>query len=172
MESALTREMVEAVIERRDGKFYWRSRSQGPCSEAFNKNNAGRETGIRTCPGGYVRIRILGHFCLFHRVVWLLETGEWPDGEIDHINGDRADNRMENLRLVDRSINARNMGRRSDNKSGVAGVHWNSRKRKWDAAICVRGRRTNLGSFPTLEAASAARSAASAQHGFTARHGK
>jgi hypothetical protein len=83
-----------------------------------------------------------------HRIAWLLHYGEWPQYDIDHINGNRADNRIGNLRDVPRRINRENMrSAMPGSRSGLLGVRWHARDRLWYAAITVRGRRTILGYF-------------------------
>ena len=98
-----------------------------------------------------------------HRPIYLhaFLAGRAPDGlQNDHISRDRTDNRRSNLRVVSRTVNMRNTGRRSDNTSGVKGVGWAPRRSKWCARIRVAGRAKTLGWFDTLEAATAARIAA------------
>lgn len=108
---------------------------------------------------GYIVVRI--DFVQYgaHRVGWALHFGAWPAADIDHINGNRADNRIENLRDVSRSVNAQNQRRaHRDNKTGYLGV--DLRNGLYNARIKLRGRTTLLGSFPTAEDASAAYQAA------------
>jgi len=96
--------------------------------------------------------------------------GQWPTEDIDHIDGNRANNRVENLRAVSRSVNMRNAYRRKDNKSGFVGVHKN-RVGSWVAQIAVDGRVIHLGFFRAQGDAVAARKAAEIEHGFSVRHG-
>lgn len=83
---------------------------------------------------GYVVLQVDGKKFMLHRIIWLLAYGEWPDGEVDHINGDRSDNRLENLRLASRAENGRNMRPRGGT-AGLKGVYWHKRARKWCAQI-------------------------------------
>ncbi|NVD44366.1 HNH endonuclease [Qipengyuania atrilutea] len=106
-----------------------------------------------------------------HRAAWFLHYGHWPKQQIDHINGDSSDNRIVNLRDVSGSINRMNQRRRSDNTSGVTGVIYHSGHRKWTAQICVRGKRRQIGTFPSKEAAIAARLSEQQRLGFGPNHG-
>src|SRR5262252_6131859 len=73
---------------------------------------------------GYRDVAVNQYHYLAHRVIWALMTGAWPKEEIDHINGDRADNRWCNLRAATRSINGRNAVMKRTNTSGVTGIDW------------------------------------------------
>lgn len=113
---------------------------------------AGRIAG-RKHRDGYWRVNVLGKEYLAHRLAWLLAFGSWPVNQIDHINGIRDDNRLSNLREASAGDNAKNSGLYSSNRSGARGVC--RRKGRWVAQIQVNGQRLHLGSFPTIEAASA-----------------
>lgn len=108
---------------------------------------------------GYVYLKIGGHGFMAHRLAWLYMTGQWPSGDIDHINGERADNRWNNLREATRKQNAANSKKRKNH--GVKGVHLISGK--WVALIHRDGRNERLGSFDTIEEAAAARRVAAEQ---------
>jgi hypothetical protein len=107
---------------------------------------------------------------LAHRIVWAIEFGEWPE-EIDHINGQRSDNRITNLRAVTRKENTVNKQMRRNNTSGVQGVCYLVRQKKWCAQI-GRGRGSNLGLFDRKEDAVAARKAAEIERGYHPNHGR
>lgn len=96
---------------------------------------------------GYLQVKIQGVQYKVHRVAWALHHGAWPERQIDHINGNRADNRITNLRLADQAQNLQNSARRSDNRSGHPGVSWYKKTRSWRADITVNGVTTYLGSF-------------------------
>lgn len=90
-----------------------------------------------------------------HRLAWLYMHGKWPDSEIDHINRDRYDNRIANLREVTRSANMQNTVRKP-NASGFRGVGWHKHQKAWRARISVNGKTKNLGYFSTPEEAAEA----------------
>lgn len=93
-----------------------------------------------------------------HQIVWLLEGNEIKDGEvIDHINRDKTDNRIQNLRQVSRQENNINIAPRRNNKSGYKGVDWYKPYGKWRSRIKIYGKETSLGYFDSLDDAIAAR---------------
>lgn len=98
---------------------------------------------------GYILIGVFGRLWRAHRLAWLFQTGTVPAKgyEIDHINGDRADNRWANLRLVTRTQNNLNRGLSRANRSGFKGVSWASGVGKWDARIKISGVTHWLGTF-------------------------
>ena len=96
---------------------------------------------------GYISIRVDGTPQQAHRLAFLYVTGEWPTGDVDHLNGRRADNRWENLRECSRSENMQNVSLQRNNTSGHTGVTWNKGRRKWVAQICHGRTYKNLGGF-------------------------
>lgn len=104
---------------------------------------------------GYIVIGLEGRPRLAHRLAWLYMTGAWPEDEIDHINGDRSDNRWSNLRAATRRLNSQNQRRaRSDNTTGYLGVtRQGSAKNPFIAKIVGRTGVIYLGRFKTAEAA-------------------
>jgi hypothetical protein len=105
---------------------------------------------------GYVALKIGATKYKAHRLAWFYIYGEWPSGMLDHINLNKADNRIANLRVVTFQQNAANRPAQYDNASGLKGVHWHKQSRKWRAQANIQGRRTHLGLFDTKEAAHAA----------------
>jgi hypothetical protein len=98
-----------------------------------------------------------------HRAAWLYVHGKWPNGQIDHINGDRSDNRISNLRDVSHSVNQQNVHRpRRDNASGFLGV--TRQKNLWTSQVTVSGKTLHLGLFKTPEEAASAYLEAKRKH--------
>jgi hypothetical protein len=119
---------------------------------------------------GYRAVYVLGKQLYAHRVIWRMIHGDVPE-EIDHINGDRADNRLCNLRGVSKAQNALNKRPSRRNSSGATGVHWSGASQKWTAEIQASGVREYLGVFSSKDDAIAARKAAEARLGFHKNHG-
>lgn len=114
---------------------------------------------------GYRSVRINGGTFKVHRVAWAMFYGKWPDGQIDHANRDKLDNRIANLREASGSSNQQNKGIYATNSSGFKGVNWHKRTSRWHARVMHEGTRIYIGSFSTKEdAAEAYRSAAKKLH--------
>jgi hypothetical protein len=139
---------------------------------AWNKRFAGKEALATKDKTGYFYGPILGKWHKAHRVIWAMKHGYWPPQEIDHINGDGTDNRLENLRAVSPRQNRRNQKTPKTNTSGVLGVYWCKPDRKWKAQIKIDGRKIHLGAFSTIEDAAEARAAANVRFGFHENHGR
>jgi hypothetical protein len=142
-----------------------RRQSAEHIASKWNGQFAGKPAFETGCDQGYRRGQLLGRSVYAHRVIWALVTGEWPHGDIDHLNGDRTDNRWSNLRAVDRITNSRNASISRRNSTGAVGVHRHKTAR-WTASIGVNRRSVYLGAFSTFEAALAARQEAERQYGF------
>jgi hypothetical protein len=115
-----------------------------------------RKSTNRPCKGldayGYIQIGYLKKMYKAHRLVWAIVHGEFPKGQIDHINGNRSDNSLNNLRDVTQQQNAQNKTKMNRlNKSGYVGVCWNKRISKWQAAISFNKKITYLGVFSSPE---------------------
>lgn len=116
---------------------------------------------------GYLRIRINSRSYGAHNLAWLITTGSWSNKLIDHRNGLRDDNRVTNLREIDHVGNAQNvsvLARHNNHSSGLLGVSWSERSKKWHAYIRHSGRKHNLGGFASPEEAHAAYLAAKRIH--------
>jgi hypothetical protein len=115
---------------------------------------AGSIAGTLHKRSGRWYIRLNGRYTSRARIIWMLHNGEIKEGkQIDHINRDHSNDRIENLRLSTASENCCNKGKRSDNTSGFKGVSWNRDKNKWTASICVQQKQKYLGAFYTAEEA-------------------
>jgi len=106
---------------------------------------------------GYLIITIDKKRYMAHRLAWFYVHGAWPKGDLDHINGDKLDNRIINLREATRQQNMQNVRRHRHNTSGYKGVAWHSQRNKWRAYIFDSYRQIHLGLFDSREAAALAR---------------
>ena len=168
--------------ESETGKLFWRERdtsffSDGAYSAVracatWNARHAGGWALSGISMYGYKRGNILGREFKAHRVIWAMHYGEWPEGEIDHINHDGIDNRIINLREVTSQENSRNQSMRSANTSGHLGVCWDKAHNKWRAQIVVNRATKYLGLFTDINDAIEARVSANIKYGFHKNHGK
>lgn len=135
---------------------------------------AARVGDIAGCLGnrGYIVIRINGKNYLSHRLAFIYMTGEFPEHHTDHINGNKTDNRWENLRAVTRGENMKNQKKRKSNTSGVMGVYWNKSSGMWQAQIKADGKQMYLGIFADINDAITARKQAEIDCGFHPNHGR
>lgn len=130
---------------------------------------AGQQAGCVNALGYWV-IRWQGKLELAHRLAWLYSHGEWPEAELDHVNGDVADNRLMNLRPASHSENSLNRKVHRDNQSGFKGVAFHGQSRRWRARIMIGGSSKSLGLYDSPELAHQAYCFAAAQlHGDFAR---
>lgn len=122
------------------GRFFW-------LIDRPRRTKAGDEAGHKN-KKGYIEIRYNHKTFNAHRIAWYLQMGEDPkDMEIDHVNGERSDNRFVNLRIANQVENARNRKKLKPKTSRHKGVYWYTRKQKWRAAIGCKGRCIHLGYF-------------------------
>lgn len=129
----------------------------------WKESGAGRRRNLKA--GGFdsdgsIGIMINGVSHKAHKLAWIYHCGAMPEKQIDHINRDRSDNRIDNLRDVSSAENCRNRGIGSDNKSGVNGVYKNKPSNKWHVQIKVKGKRIHLGMFDEIKDAAEARAIA------------
>lgn len=154
------------------GELIWRRRpremfdTKRHCS-VWNARYAGKPA-LACGTGGYRHGAIFDRSYKAHRVAWALHYGAWPEGVLDHINGNGRDNRICNLREVDQAENMRNLPVRRQSASGVPGVSWFARKQKWQ----VRVGTTHIGYFADFDQAVSARHAAAKAHGYHPNHGR
>lgn len=166
-------EMVSQLVDydRETGRLFWKPRDLAlfPLRRvgiAFNSTHAGREAFTATDSRGYKSGRIFDKTYPAHRVAWAAVYGDWPE-VIDHINGDRTDNRLANLRNVTKADNARN--RRSTGKP--LGVSYDAARGLWRARATMNYRDVHIGYYQTEAQAIAARAEAAFALGFHPLHG-
>ena len=121
---------------------------------------------------GYLELRFGDARYKAHRLAWFLYHGEWPNDDIDHINGVRDDNRIVNLRVVSNSENCKNRSKPKHNTSGHVGVTWDKSVEGWRTRISVNKKVIFLGVFEDKEKAIAVRKKAEVEHGFHPNHGR
>lgn len=158
------------------GSMKWLPREENtPQDKRWNSRCANKE-----CGNIYVGYRRIGFKCILdrrvsiaaHRLAWFIIHGKLPEGEIDHINHDRLDNRIANLRDVSSCINMRNRPMPKNNTSGVCGVRWYNSTQKWRAEVSLNGKSNHLGYFDNIEDAERAVKEFRAANGFTEQHGR
>lgn len=133
---------------------------------------AGDEAGYKK-RRGYREVSVDGNRFYSHRAIWLMVYGEDPgELEVDHIDGDTTNNRIENLRVVAGYENRKNMKVSCNNRSGVVGVYWDSERGMWCSQIKVGGKTKFLGRFDNKEDAIHARKQAETRYGFHPNHGR
>lgn len=120
---------------------------------------------------GYIQIKVDKVDYRAHRLAWMYEYGEFPKHEIDHINHNRSDNRIVNLRDLTHSENQRNC---SATKNSILpmGVCFKKAAGKYQARIMANGKRVHLGYFNTISEAKKVRQLANVKHGYHENHGK
>lgn len=166
------------------GKLFWRARP----IEMFSSGGVGAKATHRTWNSkyaekeafpcskpkgarGYIQAQIFKKKYLAHRIIWKMVTGDDPS-LIDHINGDKTDNRFANLRDVSELENGQNLAMHSRNSSGCTGVMWNKQFERWHAFISVMGKRRHLGLYKSKDEAVLARKAGERKYGFHPNHGR
>jgi len=139
------------------GIFRWIGRKHGRASLKTSAGHIGKRDG-------YTLIGIQGRLYPAHRLAWLYVHGVYPEGDTDHINRVRHDNRIANLRDVTHAQNCQNNAVRTNSTSGQLGVTWDRLNERWRAKIMVAGKHYCLGRYADLDAAVAARKAAERLH--------
>ena len=142
----INQKQVTECFEYKDGTLYWRGVTRQ------NKQYLVDKPAGSLHKTGYRHVTWMGKVHKAHRLIFLLHHGYLPK-EIDHINGDRADNRIENLRAVTRSQNQYNKGKCRNNTSGHRGVSWHKPTGKWSVRISLNNRNKSMGYYDDLELA-------------------
>ena len=153
------------------GSFIWRSRQVlRRDDKRWNTRYAGQVAGSPN-RDGYIQIKIDRRLYGAHRLAWLFCHDEWPSLEVDHRNGNRADNRIANLRLATRTQQMANLKRPITNTSGLKGASFNKKLGRWSSYIQDGGKCRHLGYFHSAaDAHKAYCAAADALHGEFARY--
>lgn len=154
-----------SIYEYRQGSLYAKYSLNG-------KYPVGRLVGYLD-KRGYIRTKFNGKMTFAHRVIWEMFNGKIEEGmEIDHINGIKTDNRIENLRCVDRFINCKNASIRKDNTSGATGVSYNVAKGKWMVQVQIDKVRSAVSFANKEDAIDFTNDVYCSEKKFTERHGK
>lgn len=155
------------IFSYKNGLLYWKVRT------SIKSRKMPGDIAGSVKKGRYSTVQFMGDNYLVHRVIWEMHYGEITEGmHIDHINHERSDNRIENLRLVTNNQNRINQRMDKRNSPGKTGVYWHKSQMKWIASIGVNGKNLHLGTFSDFESASKARSDAEIKYGFHENHGK
>lgn len=166
------------------GKLFWLERdvslfnetlsrtAQHACNQ-WNARCAGKEAFTALGGHGAHEGRIFGKAYYAHIVAWALHNGDWPAYDIDHEDGNRANNCIGNLRDVTHQVNMQNKKLYRSNSSGAHGVTFHIQKKRWQALITVNGKRHHLGTFTNKDDAISARITAERERNtFHANHGR
>ena len=138
-----SKSILQALFLYRDGKLFWKKSGNG--------RNVNDEAGMLTNKG-YRRVKIDGLLHMAHRLVWAYHFDSVPE-YIDHIDQNKSNNAIGNLRLASKIENGRNILLRKNNTSGVKGVYWATREQKWAAELSINKRPHRLGYFDDIELA-------------------
>lgn len=158
----LTQKEVNELFElKSSGEIVWKKN--------YYKGKEGMVAGYVNS-SGYMAIKIKGKNYLVHRIIWLMTYGYFPK-EIDHINHNGCDNRLENLREVNNLENSRNKTRNKNNTSSVMGVYWLKPYNLWQARIRVNGKHISLGCYKDFNEAVKARKEGERKYKFHVNHG-
>lgn len=153
-----------------NGAIFWKTRAG--VSKKWTSRFLNKQAGC-VYKNGYIVVSVDDKLHYAHRIIWEMKNGKIENGmQIDHINHDRSDNRIENLRVVDNQVNHTNRPKQSNNSTGVVGVYKKSCGSRFYSQIKVNGSKIYLGTFSTIEEASSARKNAEIFYGFHENHGK
>lgn len=144
----ITQAYLKKIFDYKDGNLIRKVKTS-------NRVNVGDVVGSNN-GNGYLRMAVLGKYFYVHRIIFMWNFGYFPN-EIDHIDGNRTNNKIENLREATHSENGKNLTLRKSNKVGINGVRFDADRNKWYSSICVNKKKKHLGRFVNLEDAISAR---------------
>lgn len=139
----ISQQKLKEIFDYKDGNLYWKKSRQ--------RGNAGTKAGSLNVDG-YIHIKVDKKRYRGHRLIFFYHYGYFPV-EVDHINGIRNDNRIENLREATKSQNAHNKQKQINNKSGVKGVYWRKDANKWAVQIGLNGKKYHFGHYKDFKEA-------------------
>ncbi len=159
------------------GKLFWKPRNEvwfktKESCKRWNTKHAGKECfNTLNKVSGYKYGRVLDNRYYTHRLVWFMVKGYWPQN-IDHIDGNKLNNVLVNLRDVSKQENSKNQKLRVTNTSGTQGVTWHKSTKKWRSYIKAEGKCITLGSFDDFNMAAQSRKLAEIKYDFHSNHGR
>lgn len=160
--NTITIDLLHELFEYRDGHLFWKTK-------VSQRINIGDKAGSID-QKGYCRIMINNKSYKTHRLVFMMHNGYLPE-QIDHIDGNKLNNRIDNLRPATNGQNRHNTSIQKNNSSGVKGINWQKRDNKWQARVMLNKKSYQVGYFDTLEEAKQAIQKVREQlHGDYARH--
>ena len=161
-DNLISQELLHEIFEYRDGHLYWKN------PKAKNIKSDRKAGSIKDT--GYLRVGLFGKHFRVHRLIYLMFHGDVPK-ILDHINGNKLDNRIENLRPATSSQNNSNSVKQKRNTSGIKNVYWNKNIKKWTVIIGVDKKLKYFGSYDSIEeAAEVAKQKRNELHKEFARH--
>lgn len=158
----VTGELTRKLLTDRDDR--WNKR--------FANKPAGTVIKDKNGDGKYIYVYVEGKLYPAHRLAWTIYYGQPPAGYIDHINGNGLDNRIENLRCVDATGNAKNRKKSPYNRCGISGVVWVESQQKWQVTVKDGGKQIIIGRYGDFFEAACARKSAEPLYGYHANHGR
>jgi hypothetical protein len=155
-------QLAQELFEYIEGSLYWKSN--------YRKSRIGKKAGVPHSKG-YVQVGYKSNIYMEHRLIFLLHYGYTPKF-IDHINNNKSDNKICNLREANLSQNGHNMKTPKRNTSGIKGVTWRDSCKNWRVQISINGKNTFIGSYKDIQLAKTAIEQARIKyHGEFANHG-
>jgi hypothetical protein len=164
-------------VDYETGTLYWKVRPESHFSsergmKIFNTRFSGKPAGTKNSCYGYYSVLFRTRRVQSHIIIFAMKNCRYPEGQLDHINGVRDDNRLQNLREVDNSENHRNMKLFRTSTSGCPGVSWDKKNKKWKVQIRTKEKWIHLGRYQKIEDAICARISANRDYGFHENHGR